>query len=174
MPDSLSMPTTYLGASLIPPFQSLALTDANVAVPTWEVAKTHLMSTVCEIKNDSPIQKALKDAGLEDLSDFTNLMPDELKELEYQPDGTTDTRDSLPKSKLNLGKRKKLQLFSYFVCVAEEQGSLETGNIMSLTKEEYQEFCLVKAHNYIITTMAADGRAIALLNGLKLQYNAPI
>ena len=160
------MPTTRLGASSIPPFQSPALTDANAAVPTWEAAKTHLMSNVCKIKDDSPIWKALKNAGLEDLTNFTNLTPDELKELEYQPDGINKSGDPLPKSKLNLGERKKLQLLGCFlVFIGEEQGSLEVDDVMHLTKEDYQEFCLTRAHNYIVTTTAASGRARTMPGG---------
>ena len=106
------MPTTRGGANSVS-------TTATGGTPTWDTAKEHILGHLGGIAADSPIRLALNEAGLTDLNALLTLTDQELQELEYQPPGTDTDGSAFPKSKLNLGQRKTLQLLSRFWSTSE-------------------------------------------------------
>ena len=80
----------------------------------------------------------------------------------------------LPVTKLNIGNIKTLQLLSKFMSYTSKQfGSLELEDIMNLTVNDYRDFAVTKAYQYIQTTMSMSGKVLASITGGAVASTTP-
>ena len=158
--------------SLVNPGETTATTGPTA--PTWTQVFNHIFGTLGEVPSDSPIRNALSRNGITALTNLVNLTYKEILSLDYQPTGRDRSVNPLPVTKLNLGNVNTLQLLGKFMSYTSEQyRSLELEDIMNLTENDYCDFPLTKAYQYIQTTTSVSSKVPTSTTGGAVASSTP-
>ena len=114
---------------------------------TWSIALDFLLNKVSKTSHAPMIHLALQGTGIIDLAGFLIITDEKLKKLSF-------FEELLRKRlKLKLGPRKCIQLFNWFLVFIQEElyHELTLDDILAIKKEDYKNFCFIKAFYYIFT-----------------------
>ena len=111
----------------------------------WEKAHNHLLKNLHSVQGVLEICLALEEASICDLDTFLCITNEQIKKLWYCPSGPARNKDR--HMKLKLGHRKKVQLLSWFLMFIQDEhdNGIICADVLKLTKESYNNFCLTKS-----------------------------
>ena len=120
-----------------------------------------IIGTVLGQKQDSPLFKALKKAGITDVGDITSLTDRVIDRLKYRDDSSGTPVNE----ELGHGYQQLIRCFNAFVLMKNDDGNPIHGDWQNLAiKSEFQNFRIIGFDSYTVTqaptptTVTSGGR----------------